>query len=159
MNDLERAREKRKQRDWETKTNREDDVTLWMWVGEGDVRVQAVQFSVRDRNNTPIYTNRQRADIMFDALWQSCSEDPAESDDNYRICYAVYLDMDGRTWTRRSERLFEGNVGWPHAKWLLKRAWDVAKPLLRGALVIALKRHRNRWPLRRWKWLHNHYTD
>lgn len=158
MNDIEAAREKRKQREREARTSREDDITVWMWAGEN--RIEAVQFSVRDRDATPIYTNRQRADIMFDALWQSTSEDAEDPEaDNDRVCYTVYLDNNGRTWTRVSDLLLDGKVGWPHGKWLLKRAWDVAKPLLLYAMLCTLKPYRSRWPLRHWKWFNGKFTD
>lgn len=156
MNDIEAAREKRKKR---LDESRLDDVAVWLWVDEGKIRVSHLEMAVRDTSLTPVYTNRQRADLLFDALWVSTSDAPADDADNDRVCYTVYLDNNGRTWTRGSDKLIEGEVSWVHGKWLLKRAWDVAEPLLTYALLCTLKPYRYRWPLRRWKWLHSRYED
>lgn len=158
MNDIERARERRAQRESEDKFNYRPDVVVSLWTDERHV-VRCTQFNTVDMDRDPVGTNRNHADLLYDALWHSTSESipTPESTQGDRVMYLVYCDFMGRRWTRLSEFAIEPGFGWPQAKWHLRNAWAVARPLLRCALCCALEKYRTRWWLRRWKWLQDGY--
>lgn len=125
---------RRRQRDLDRKCAGPADIVVHAWTD--DKGVHSVQMFVTDILQHPLATNRARAELLFDTMWQATSLNAEEWD---HVVYAVYVDNQGHTWTRRDIEALEVNTGLSHANWQLRRAFDIVRPLLRGAFRIYLR--------------------
>ena len=157
MNDIERAQEKRRERQAQRKQTRTPEITANLWWNKDGF--DGMHMHVEDLGATPIQTNSDRATLLFEALWHGSREDNVGDETRDQIVFLAYLDQDGRAWTRISGDLLEGKASWVHARWLARQSWSVVRPMLRVTFALALKPYRKAWPLRRWKWLQAQYFD
>lgn len=158
MADVRQLDEARRKRDARKGHTRPPDgyVEFWREGGKSD----GLRFIVEDVDATPVHTNQQRADILFDLLWDGTGDDtPSDrSTIGDRVIYIAYLAAEGQQWTRISDEALTGRVNYRHGLWHLRCAWALVKPLLVVALAATLKPYR-KGLLRRWAWLQARYTD
>lgn len=155
MNDLERAREKRKDKERQSLAFKQEMVTARCWV-DAEGKVESVQLITADSAVAPVFTNEQRADVLFDLLWVATREDPEEGEDDTRAHFLAYFNADGRRWYRWSFDALDGKVGWDHGWWYLKNSVRLMRPLFWISFLCYAKPLTPYWPFSR---LRKHYPD